>query len=44
VEGLSQREISRRTDTPLGTVKSRTTAALRAMRERMQRDQWPDDE
>ena len=44
VEGLSQREISRRTGTPLGTVKSRTTAALRAMRERMQRDQWPDDE
>ena len=34
-EGLSQRDISRRTDTPLGTVKSRTTAALRALRERM---------
>ena len=33
--GLSQREISRRTDTPLGTVKSRTTAALRALRESM---------
>ena len=33
--GLSQREISRRTNTPLGTVKSRTTAALRAARERM---------
>ena len=42
--GFSQREISERTATPLGTVKSRTTAALRAMRERMQRDQWPDDE
>lgn len=34
-EGLSQREISARTNTPLGTVKSRTTAALRAARERM---------
>jgi RNA polymerase sigma-70 factor, ECF subfamily len=34
-EGLSQREISRRTGTPLGTVKSRTTAALRALRESM---------
>jgi len=34
-EGLSQREISTRTDTPLGTVKSRTTAALRALREAM---------
>ena len=33
--GLSQSEISRRTDTPLGTVKSRTTAALRALREGM---------
>jgi RNA polymerase sigma-70 factor (ECF subfamily) len=33
--GLSQREISRRTGTPLGTVKSRTTAALRALRESM---------
>ena len=33
--GLSQSEISRRTDTPLGTVKSRTTAALRALRESM---------
>jgi RNA polymerase sigma-70 factor (ECF subfamily) len=32
-EGLSQSEISRRTGTPLGTVKSRTTAALRALRE-----------
>jgi RNA polymerase sigma-70 factor (ECF subfamily) len=31
--GLSQREISERTNTPLGTVKSRTTAALRALRE-----------
>ncbi|HEU4495214.1 MAG TPA: sigma-70 family RNA polymerase sigma factor [Rubrobacteraceae bacterium] len=34
-EGLSQSEISRRTSTPLGTVKSRTTAALRALRETM---------
>jgi len=33
--GLSQREISDRTATPLGTVKSRTTAALRALRESM---------
>lgn len=33
MEGLTQREISRRTDTPLGTVKSRTTTALRALRE-----------
>ena len=34
-EGLSQREISTRTATPLGTVKSRTTAAMRALREAM---------
>jgi RNA polymerase sigma-70 factor, ECF subfamily len=34
-EGFSQREISDRTNTPLGTVKSRTTAALRAARERL---------
>ncbi len=33
--GLSQREISQRTGVPLGTVKSRTTAALRAARERL---------
>ena len=33
--GLSQREISERTNTPLGTVKSRTTAALRVLRETM---------
>jgi RNA polymerase sigma-70 factor (ECF subfamily) len=33
MEGLTQREISRRTDMPLGTVKSRTTAALLALRE-----------
>lgn len=33
--GLSQREISEQTGVPLGTVKSRTTAALRAARERM---------
>lgn len=32
MEGLTQREISTRTDTPLGTVKSRTTAALRSLR------------
>jgi RNA polymerase sigma-70 factor, ECF subfamily len=34
-EGLSQREISARTGTPLGTVKSRTTAAMRSLREAM---------
>ena len=39
-EGFSQSEISRRTNTPLGTVKSRTTAALRALRENMGEDQW----
>ena len=38
-QGLSQREISRRTNTPLGTVKSRTTAALRALRESMLTDE-----
>jgi DNA-directed RNA polymerase specialized sigma24 family protein len=40
--GLSQREISERTNTPLGTVKSRTTAALRALRETMgfDEDRW----
>jgi RNA polymerase sigma-70 factor, ECF subfamily len=37
--GLSQSEIARRTNTPLGTVKSRTTAALRAMRETMLTDE-----
>ena len=37
--GLSQSEISRRTDTPLETVKSRTTAALRALRESMSEDE-----
>jgi RNA polymerase sigma-70 factor, ECF subfamily len=31
-EGLSQREISRRTGVPLGTIKSRTTAALKRLR------------
>lgn len=34
-EGLSQREISARLETPLGTIKSRTTAALRAARVRL---------
>lgn len=44
-EGLSQREIPERTDTPLGTVKSRTTAALRALRESMtQEDPGSEDE
>ena len=37
--GLSQSEISRQTNTPLGTVKSRTTAALRALRESMLTDE-----
>ncbi len=36
--GLSQSEIARRTNTPLGTVKSRTSAALRALRETMLED------
>ena len=39
-EGFSQREISRRTGTPLGTVKGRTTAALRALREELGEDRW----
>ena len=34
-EGLSQREISLRTNIPLGTVKSRTTAALKRFRRAM---------
>ncbi len=34
--GLSQREISTRTNTPLGTIKSRTTAALRTARKRLE--------
>jgi RNA polymerase sigma-70 factor, ECF subfamily len=44
--GFSQREISDRTATPLGTVKSRTTAALRALRKSMSfdEDQWSADE
>jgi RNA polymerase sigma-70 factor (ECF subfamily) len=44
--GFSQREISDRTATPLGTVKSRTTAALRALREHMRpdKDRWSADE
>ena len=44
--GFSQREISERTSVPLGTVKSRTTAALRALRETMsfEEDRWSADE
>ena len=44
--GFSQREISDRTATPLGTVKSRTTAALRALRDtiRFDEDRWSADE
>jgi RNA polymerase sigma-70 factor, ECF subfamily len=44
--GLSQREIYERTNTPLGTVKSRTSAALRALRETMGPDdnRWSPDE
>ena len=42
--GLSQREISERTNTPLGTVKSRTTAALRALRETLDEARWSPDE
>lgn len=34
-EGLSQREIASTTGIPLGTIKSRTTAALRALRKAM---------
>ncbi len=44
-QGLSQREISTRTDIPLGTVKSRTTAALRDLHTRMTRpDEGTTDE
>jgi RNA polymerase sigma-70 factor (ECF subfamily) len=43
-EGLSQREISARTGTPLGTVKSRTTAAMRALREEISPEGRPPDE
>ena len=39
-EGFSQSEISRHTGTPLGTVKSRTTAALRALRDALGEDRW----
>ncbi|MCA1715806.1 MAG: sigma-70 family RNA polymerase sigma factor [Actinobacteria bacterium] len=42
--GLSQREISDRTGVPLGTVKSRTTAALRAARERLVAPKKPGDD
>jgi RNA polymerase sigma-70 factor, ECF subfamily len=35
-EGLSQREISQRTGVPLGTIKSRTTAALKRLRQAME--------
>jgi RNA polymerase sigma-70 factor, ECF subfamily len=41
--GPSQREISDRTGVPLGTVKSRTTAALRAARERLVTPKKPGD-
>jgi RNA polymerase sigma-70 factor, ECF subfamily len=34
-EGLTQREISRRTGVPLGTIKSRTTAALKRLHQTM---------
>jgi RNA polymerase sigma-70 factor (ECF subfamily) len=34
-KGLSQREISRRTGVPLGTIKSRTTSALKQLRRAM---------
>ena len=34
-EGLTQREISRRTGVPLGTIKSRTTAALKRLHQAM---------
>ena len=37
-QGLSQSEISRRTNTPLGTVKSRTSTALRVLRESLLTD------
>jgi RNA polymerase sigma-70 factor, ECF subfamily len=37
-EGLSQREISHHTGIPLGTVKSRTTAALKRLRQTMEDD------
>ena len=44
LHGLSQREISGRTQKPLGTVKSRTTAVLRPMRETMSLDErWAPD-
>ncbi len=44
-EGLSQREISARTNTPLGTVKSRTTAAMRTLRDLLtDPDESPADE
>lgn len=43
-EGLSQREISRRTGIPLGTVKSRTTAALKRLRRTMEDDKVAKDQ
>lgn len=44
--GMSQSEISRHTGTPLGTVKSRTSAALRAMRDALapEDDSWQNHE
>ncbi len=35
-EGLSQREISQRTGVPLGTIKSRTTTALKRLRQALE--------
>lgn len=42
-EGITQSEIARRMGTPLGTVKSRTTAALRAFSRLMSSPQENDD-
>jgi RNA polymerase sigma-70 factor (ECF subfamily) len=36
--GLTQREISQRTDTPLGTVKTRTLLAMKKLRHALQED------
>jgi RNA polymerase sigma-70 factor (ECF subfamily) len=37
-EGLTQREISERTETPLGTVKTRTLLAMKKLRKALQSD------